>query len=66
MARPPRILYMQYEDPAAYPPLEHSSQILAERGWDVAFVGAEIVSDGALRLPNHPRIIVTNIEAAAL
>ena len=66
MARRPRILYLQYEDPGGYPPLEHSSRILAERGWDVTFLGAEIVSDGVLRLPNHPRIFAANIGAAAL
>ena len=66
VAQRSRILYLQFEDAAAYPPLEHSSRILAERGWEVAFLGAEVVSDGALRLPDHPRITVTNIRAGAL
>lgn len=66
MARRPRILYLQFEDAAAYPPLEHSSRILAERGWDIAFLGAEVVSDGALRFPDHSQMVVDNIRADAL
>jgi hypothetical protein len=29
-----RVLYLQYTNPAGYPPLEHSSGILADSGWD--------------------------------
>lgn len=36
----PRVItYVQYTNPAAYPPLEHSSAILAENGWQVHFLG---------------------------
>jgi hypothetical protein len=28
-----RVLYIQYTNPAGYPPLEHSSRILADAGW---------------------------------
>ena len=34
-----RILYVQFTNPAAYPPLEHSARILADAGWDVMFLG---------------------------
>ena len=34
-----RILYIQYTNPAGYPPLEHSSRLLAARGWVVVFLG---------------------------
>lgn len=37
----PKILYIQYTNPTAYPPLEHSSQILAEKGWKVLFLGSK-------------------------
>lgn len=57
----PRILYLQYQDPAAYPPLEHSSRILAERGWEVVFVGAAVTRDASLKLDPHPRIVVKSI-----
>jgi len=57
MAR--RIAYIQYANPAAYPPLEHSSRILAERGWDVQFLGggASGASD-IFTFPPHVRIRV--------
>lgn len=48
----PRILYIQYTNPAAYPPLENSSQLLAEAGWDVLFLGVRVA--GADRLTFHP------------
>lgn len=34
-----KILYLQYTNPAAYPPLEHSSRILARLHWKVLFLG---------------------------
>ncbi len=34
-----KILYLQYTNPAGYPPLEHSSRILANAGWKVLFLG---------------------------
>jgi glycosyltransferase involved in cell wall biosynthesis len=54
-----RILYIQYTNPAVYPPLEHSSRILADAGWDVMFLGAG--SDGEsdrFQFPAHSRICV--------
>jgi glycosyltransferase involved in cell wall biosynthesis len=53
-----RIAYVQYTNPAGYPPLEHSSQILADDGWDVLFLGAEIKGAADLRFPGHSRIRV--------
>ncbi len=52
-----RITYLQYTNPAAYPPLEHSSRILADRGWDVLFLGSGAWGKAeAFRFPPHPRI----------
>ncbi|PWB84665.1 MAG: hypothetical protein C3F11_00080 [Methylocystaceae bacterium] len=51
------ILYIQYTDPSAYPPLEHSSILLAERGWRVCHLG--VVAGGAakdLTLVRHDSI----------
>jgi glycosyltransferase involved in cell wall biosynthesis len=50
-------LYVQYTNPAGYPPLEHSSRILAQRGWQVLFLGtgAKGAAD-AFEFPPHPRI----------
>jgi glycosyltransferase involved in cell wall biosynthesis len=53
-----RVLYLQYTNPAGYPPLEHSSGILAESGWDVLFLGTGASGTEVLRLPEHPRIRV--------
>jgi glycosyltransferase involved in cell wall biosynthesis len=53
-----RILYVQFTDPAAYPPIEHSAVILAERGWDVVLLGTGTLGDLKLELPAHPRIRV--------
>ena len=52
------ILYVQYTNPAGYPPLEHSSRILADRGWTVHFVGADVRGVETLAFPPHPSISV--------
>lgn len=52
-----RICYVQYTNPAGYPPLEHSARILADRGWEVLFLG--IGASGAadsFQFAEHPRI----------
>jgi glycosyltransferase involved in cell wall biosynthesis len=51
-----RILYIQYTNPGGYPPLEHSSRILADEGWNVLFLGIDRQSE--LQFPSHPRIHV--------
>jgi glycosyltransferase involved in cell wall biosynthesis len=53
------IVYVQYTDPASYPPLQNSSIIFAERGWLVSHLG--IMASGAAReieMTTHPRISV--------
>ncbi|MGA2594174.1 MAG: glycosyltransferase [Bryobacteraceae bacterium] len=52
----PRVLYIQYTNPAGYPPLEHSSRILADAGWQVLFLGTRARGTAALRFPAHPNI----------
>lgn len=59
----PRILYIQYTDPAAYPPLDHSSSILAEAGWDVRFMGTQARGIDPLQLTPHERIRVKKIRS---
>ena len=52
-----RILYVQYTNPAGYPPLEHSSRILAEHGWEVLFLGSGASGKAdAFQFEQHPRI----------
>jgi glycosyltransferase involved in cell wall biosynthesis len=53
-----RILYIQYTNPGGYPPLEHSSRILASNGWSVLFLGTGALGADSLRFPAHPNITV--------
>jgi glycosyltransferase involved in cell wall biosynthesis len=54
----PRIVYLQYTNPAGYPPLEHSSRILVDSGWDVLFLGAASDGTDSLAFPPHPAMMV--------
>ena len=60
-----RILYLQYTNPAAYPPLQHSSRILADRGWEVLFLGREMDDTEDLRFPPHERITVKRLPSVS-
>lgn len=53
-----RVLYIQYTNPGGYPPLEHSSRILADAGWQVLFLGTGAQGADALRFPEHSAITV--------
>lgn len=52
------ILYVQYTNPAGYPPLQHSSRILADAGWNVQFLGTDVEGVLDLQFPPHDRITV--------
>jgi glycosyltransferase involved in cell wall biosynthesis len=56
-----RIVYVQYTNPAGYPPLEHSSRILASAGWKVLFLGTGAHGAGELRFPSHPSVTVRQL-----
>jgi len=58
----PRILYIQYTNPGGYPPLEHSSRILADAGWQVLFLGTGALGLGRFHFAAHPRITVRRLE----
>lgn len=60
-----RILYLQYTNPAGYPPLEHSSRLLANAGWEILFLGVTMPGVEALRFPPHPGITVYQRPSAA-
>lgn len=55
---PLKIIYLQYTDPTLYPPLEHSSRILADRGWGILFLGASPKGSEGFKFPPHPSIKV--------
>lgn len=44
------MLYVQYTNPAAYPPLEHSARLLADAGWQVLFLGIAVRGAEGLRI----------------
>jgi glycosyltransferase involved in cell wall biosynthesis len=58
-----KILYLQYINPACYPPLEHSSRLLAASGWQVLFlgVGAWGAAADGLSFPQHATIRVRRL-----
>lgn len=49
------MLVLQYTDPAAYPPVEHATRLLAEAGCDVRCLGLD-VTHGSLRMDAHPGV----------
>lgn len=52
------IVYAQYTNPTGYPPLEHSSRILADAGWKVLFLGTGAFGANDLTFPPHPNVYV--------
>ncbi len=57
-----KILYLQYTNPAGYPPLEHSSRILSETGWQVLFLGTGAAGDAeVLRFPANNNVVVRQL-----
>jgi len=56
-----KILYIQYTNPVAYPPLEHSSKIFADKGWEVLFLGLHTLGIGAMKFPTHANITLHNL-----
>jgi glycosyltransferase involved in cell wall biosynthesis len=56
-----RIIYVQYTNPAGYPPLEHSSQIFAENDWDVLFLGTGALGADKLRFDELRNIRVLRL-----
>ena len=60
-----RVLFVQFSDPAAYPPLEHSSHILADRGWDVVMLGITAAGLEELGMRAHERITVKKLASVS-
>jgi glycosyltransferase involved in cell wall biosynthesis len=47
----PKALFVQYTDPAGYPPIQHSMAMLERDGWAIASVGTRIKVTSDLRMP---------------
>jgi glycosyltransferase involved in cell wall biosynthesis len=60
-----RILYLQYTNPCGYPPLLHSSEILAKRGWEVLFLGTQAHGFLTPHPPNRPGVRFQYLEPGA-
>jgi glycosyltransferase involved in cell wall biosynthesis len=56
MPKTKRILFVQFANPAGYPPLLHSSLILAENGWEVLFIGVRSFGTEPLKIKFHENI----------
>lgn len=63
--RSPRILFIQYTNPAAYPPLEHVSHILAREGCEALFLGTHAFGANQLSFAERERIKVKQMAFAA-
>jgi glycosyltransferase involved in cell wall biosynthesis len=59
-----RILYLQYGNPAAYPPLERSATQFSNAGWDILFLGAHTAGVESLTLLPRPRTRVVLLSAS--
>lgn len=57
----PRVLYVQYTNPGGYPPLEHSSHILANAGCEVLFLGTGAIGTTGMTWAAYPHITVRQI-----
>jgi glycosyltransferase involved in cell wall biosynthesis len=53
-----RLLYIQFTNPAGYPPLQHSSRILADAGWQILLLGTGAHGSAALQFPRHQNVSV--------
>lgn len=53
-----KILYIQYTNPAGFPPLENSSRLLADAGWQVKFMGTGALGSQTITFPPHKNIKV--------
>ena len=60
-----RILYVQFTDPAAYPPIEHSSILLANRGWEVLILGVGATRSPIIQQSGHGRLHVRSVRLVA-
>lgn len=56
-----KVLYLQFTNPAAYPPLEHSSRILADRGFRVRFLNPGADATAALHFQPYSGVEVRHL-----
>ena len=59
-----RVIFVQYMNPGAYPPLVHAAHILGEAGSNVLFLGVSQPATRDLVVGSHPRIRVRLMAAS--
>ncbi|MDB6139499.1 MAG: glycosyl transferase [Verrucomicrobiaceae bacterium] len=66
LAPPPlRVAFVQYTNPAAYPPLMNGSKLLAKAGVEILFVGLKGPENANFQLPSLPRICQRSMSVAS-
>jgi glycosyltransferase involved in cell wall biosynthesis len=60
-----RVLYVQYTNPGAYPPLVRGAQLLAEAGAEILMLGTRILGTNALDAPSANGVKVKLLAEAA-
>lgn len=65
MSRGRRVLYVQYANPGAYPPLQHSARILAGSGAQVLMLGVVNSYTEQLRFTGGPALEIRNLKACS-
>ncbi len=65
VSREKKILYIQYSNPGAYPPVQHGARILASAGAKVLLLGIVTAGTEALRFPTHKNIQVREMKFCA-
>ncbi len=51
-----KILYIQFNNPSAYPPIIHGARLFAEKGWSVFHLGCYFGGTESLKSDHHPNI----------
>lgn len=60
----PKALFVQYTDPAGYPPIQHAMMMLERDGWAIANVGTRIKVTSDLRMPPQQNFAAYLMQAA--
>ncbi len=53
MPSPLNVLYLQYNNPGAYPPIIHSSQLLRSEGYRISMIGVVFASTADISVPRQ-------------
>ncbi len=56
----PTVVFVQFTNPGAYPPIEHAAELFSKAGWSVRLLGVSVKGVDALRMaePLHQRTLL--------